>query len=425
MGLKLKKIRKSFPGVLALDDVDFEVNKGEVVALVGENGAGKSTLARIVCGIYRQDSGSIFLDGEEISIDSPSDALKYGIAYVPQSPYRMDSFTVGEYLGLLDRRKREEILEKAKGNFRGLQGVELGIPLSELDEMQLSLLWFQAVVEKGAEYIFLDETFSTMPEEEKKRAFEIIRKLAEEGKGVVYVTHKLSDLKEVADRVVVLRKGKVAGIYSPEQVEEIRKAMFGEGIKSMPGRGNVYCIWGIAGNGQLKMFGEMVRKYRKGEISVGSSDFRYSVFFDMTVFENLLAGFLEEFGSFRKDRLYFQEILRSYGIKGRLEQKAKYLSGGNLQRVVVARALERARKTNVKLIVLYNPAKNLDEKSRALIWERIIKLSEGGKSVIVFTEDEEDLKYCRRIGVIKRGRIVYEEDVEKFDMRLAYKLLTE
>src|SRR6202045_1190345 len=241
--LEVSNVRKAFPGVLALDDVSFRLKRGHVHALMGENGAGKSTLMKIIAGIYMPDSGSFKLKGQEIKLTSPLDALQYGIAMIHQELNLMDYMTVAENIWIRrapPRRpgfvRHEEMRRRTKDLFE-----RLDIPLHpETEVRDLSVANRQMVeIAKAVSYdsdiLIMDEPTSAITEREVEHLFRIIRALKDQGKGIIYITHKMNELFEIADEVSVFRDGRFVGEHLAADVtrDDIIKLMVGREITQM------------------------------------------------------------------------------------------------------------------------------------------------------------------------------------------------
>src|SRR5690625_164314 len=226
--LKMKRISKSFPGVKALDDVDFNVYENEVMALIGENGAGKSTLMKILSGVYEKDKGEIFLDDESIEVISPKDASEKGIAIIHQELNLVPYLTVYENiflgreikskLGVLDKRsmikETEDILNRLKVNIRPTNIVNtLSIAEKQMVEIAKAL-------SLNAKIIIMDEPTDTLTDQDVNSLFRIIHELKNQGKGLVYISHRLSEIFEVCDRVTVLRDGQLIDEKGIDETDE-------------------------------------------------------------------------------------------------------------------------------------------------------------------------------------------------------------
>ena len=241
--LEVEGVRKAFPGVLALDDVSFRLKRGHVHALMGENGAGKSTLMKIIAGVYTPDAGSFKLKGQEIKLTSPLDALRYGIAMIHQELNLMNFMTVAENIwirreplnafGLV---RHDEMRRRTQALFQ-----QLDIPLNPETEIRdLSVANRQMVeIAKAVSYdsdvLIMDEPTSALTEREVEHLFKIIRTLKAQGKGIIYITHKMNELFEIADEVSVFRDGRFVGEHAAADVtrDDIIREMVGREITQM------------------------------------------------------------------------------------------------------------------------------------------------------------------------------------------------
>src|SRR5262245_30295483 len=241
--LEVEGVRKEFPGVVALDDVQFRLRRGTVHALMGENGAGKSTLMKIIAGIYTPDKGSFRLRGQEIRLDSPLDALENGIAMIHQELNLMAFMTVAEniwirrepknVLGFVDHR---ELSRKTHELFRKLKiDIDPEIEVRELSVANRQMVEIAKAVSYDSDVLIMDEPTSALTEKEVKHLFEIIRDLKAQGKGIVYITHKMSELFEIADEVSVFRDGRYIGTHNAADVtrDQIIRMMVGREITQL------------------------------------------------------------------------------------------------------------------------------------------------------------------------------------------------
>ena len=245
--LQMSAISKRFPGVVALDEVGFEVSGGEIVALVGENGAGKSTLMKILAGIHRADSGEIRIDGEPVSMHSPADAARLGIAVIHQELEVIDTIDVAGNiflgrepgrgpLGLLDRRRMEADAEQQLARI----GVRLSprTPLARLATAERRLVAIARALSMNARLLILDEPTSSLTSSDADRLFDVLRDLRAAGTGIVYISHRLKEVEILADRAVVLRDGRNAGTLAREDITHDRlvELMVGRAVASRPAR---------------------------------------------------------------------------------------------------------------------------------------------------------------------------------------------
>lgn len=473
--LKVIGITKRFPGVVALDNVSLEIEKGTVHALLGENGAGKSTLVKILYGIYTPDEGEIYIEGKKVTIASPMDAINAGIVMVSQSPVIIDRLTVAENIILGIKRYgyhtpvgavRKKIIEVAEK-----VGVKLdpNTEVWKLSYTQKQLIEIVRALLLGAKILLLDEAITYLPLEEKKKFYKFIREYADTGGTVVLITHKIPEAMDVADKITVLRRGKLVGTVPVKgaSVEQIRKMMFGERSEEItyerlpPGnpaepileikdlwvkgdfgglavqgatltvrRGEVVGIAGVAGNGQKELIQAVMRlrPVEKGRIIFEGVDVtkktthymrmngvgyipdlpaKYGVSIENNILENLavLPNFVSELINWGRLRALALKLIKEFGIKTPgPETPVKFLSGGNIMKVLVSRELTTA----TKLLVAYNPTRGLDEASaikvRKIIKEKVIN---QGIGALIASEDlDEIFQISDTIVVMNSGKIV-------------------
>ena len=256
--LHLKGISKQYPGVRALDDVEFELNAGEVHCLVGENGAGKSTLMKILSGALAKDSGEIIIDGKKADIHSPSDALKYGIGIIYQDFKLVPELSVAEniFLGKEPMRARVPFIDHAAMHRSArLQLAQLGeeldttVPVRTLSVAQQQVVEIAKAISQKATILALDEPSAALTERELVNLFAIIRRLTSEGVGVIYISHRLEEIFQIGDRVTVMRDGKI--VNTCPVIEAARKSL----IRWMVGR-------------------ELENEYPRADLTVGEELFR-------------------------------------------------------------------------------------------------------------------------------------------------------
>src|SRR5947209_9064352 len=241
--LEVEHVRKAFPGVLALDDVQFRLKRGHVHALMGENGAGKSTLMKIIAGIYAPDSGSFKLKGQEIKLTSPLDALQYGIAMIHQELNLMAYMTVAENIWLRREPRNalriinhREMRRRTQSLFDRLE-IEISpdIEVRDLSVANRQMVEIAKAVSYESDILIMDEPTSAITDKEVAHLFRIIRALKAEGKGIVYITHKMNELFEIADEVSVFRDGRFVGEHAAADVtrDDIIKLMVGREVTQM------------------------------------------------------------------------------------------------------------------------------------------------------------------------------------------------
>ncbi|MDK2372191.1 MAG: ABC transporter ATP-binding protein [Candidatus Korarchaeota archaeon] len=312
----MEGIVKRFPGVLANDHVNFELLPGEIHALLGENGAGKTTLMNILYGIYQPDDGKIFVKGKKVRIRSPRDAIRLGIGMVHQHFLLVDKHTVAENLAMGYARSFLNPLREVKDRIRdfaekyGIQ-VDPDAYIWQLSVGEQQKVEIVKALYAGADILILDEPTSVLTPQEARDLFNVLRRMKEDGKGIVFITHKLSEVFEVADRVTVMRRGRVVGTLRVEEAtkESLARMMVGrdvvfelEKVLGKPGRpvlevkdlvvlgdrgreavkgvsfevreGEIFGVAGVAGNGQRELVQAIVglRRVKSGSVSVMGVD---------------------------------------------------------------------------------------------------------------------------------------------------------
>jgi len=314
--VRMEGIVKRFPGVLANDHVDFELLPGEIHALLGENGAGKTTLMNILYGIYQPDEGQIFVKGKRVEIRSPKDAIRLGIGMVHQHFLLVDKHTVAENLAMGYARSILNPLREVKARIRdfaekyGIQ-VDPDAYIWQLSVGEQQKVEIVKALYAGADILILDEPTSVLTPQEARDLFNVLRRMKKDGKGIVFITHKLSEVFEVADRVTVMRRGRVVGTLRVEEAtkESLARMMVGrdvvfelEKVPGKPGRpvlevrdlvvlgdrgreavkgvsfevreGEIFGVAGVAGNGQRELVQAIVglRRVKSGSVRVMGVD---------------------------------------------------------------------------------------------------------------------------------------------------------
>ncbi len=492
--LEMKEICKRFPGVLALDHVSLSVEAGTVHALMGENGAGKSTLMKCLFGVYEKDAGQIFLDGREVNFKSSRDALDGGIAMVHQELNQALKLSVGDNLWLgrfptvsrfLPFTSEKKIRERTEALF-----AELGIKIDadtkagELSVSKRQMIEIAKAVSFGARVIVFDEPTSSLTEEEAEKLFEIIAMLKSRGCGIIYISHKMSEILRISDTVTVMRDGRHVATRSATElsVDEIIRLMVGRELggrfpqkKCTPGNtklevrglcgadgipkdisftlrsGEILGIAGLDGSGRTELleclFGLRMRE--RGEIMVDGTAVKNKnpresikngfallteerrangIFSILNIKENTTVSSLKKYTRLlllndRKMRSDTEEGIRRMHIKTPSQStRIKTLSGGNQQKVILARWLL----TEPEILLLDEPTRGIDVGAKYEIYEMLEELRASGKSIIaVSSEMEELLGISDRILVMSGGRIADiistdEADQEKI-MALAAK----
>ncbi|KQO01424.1 ABC transporter ATP-binding protein [Paenibacillus sp. Leaf72] len=477
MLLQMNKITKSYGALKANSEVDFSLRKGEIHALVGENGAGKTTLMRILYGMETPTSGSIVVDGKQVAFHSPSDAISSKIGMVHQHFMLFPTFTISENIVIgrepakaarFDRKQAALITEQL--------GASYGMPVDPWKKVEDCSLGLQQRVEilkvlhQGAEIIILDEPTAVLTPLEVKELLVAIKRLAAQGKSFILISHKLQEIMDVADRITVLRDGKLSGTVNvaDTSIEELSRMMVGRElldlqkeapasgekvleavqltIKDEHGKpkldqvslsvhaGEIVGIAGISGNGQSELLqaisglapvdsgktllrgkdvtGESVRSIREqGLAHIPEDRYQWGVAKDATVLENGLMGHASRYqrGGVLRGAAIRQLVsgwVERFGIKtGSIHTKAQYLSGGNLQKLIVARELAQ----ETPFLIAAEPTRGVDIGAMEIIHGELLKRrAAGGAILLVSSELTEILKLSDRVLVMNEGRIVGE-----------------
>jgi ribose transport system ATP-binding protein len=492
LALEMKSITRTFPGVTALDSVDLEVAQGEIVALIGENGAGKSTLMKILGGIHQPDSGTVSLGGLPVVIPSVKEAINLGIAFIHQELNLLDNLDVagnvflgreptrGGPLRLIDRKRMESdtrvYLER------------LALPISPADHVRgLSIAQRQMVeiakaLSLNAKILIMDEPTSSLTLTETSRLLSVAAELKAHGVSIIYISHRMSEIQEIADRVVVLRDGKNAGQLDRDEISHSRMVsmMVGRDLEQLyaPGgdresqiclevsnlrserypecsvsfslsQGEILCFAGLVGAGRSEIaqaiFG--VDGRIDGKITLGGLPIRISspqdaiahgiylipedrrrcgLVLGMTIRENITLPALHRYAyagllSPAAERRAASDILARLRVKApSIESKVANLSGGNQQKVVLAKWLSLAP----RVLIFDEPTRGIDVGAKAEIYHLMRELAATGVAIMVISSDmEEVLGIADRVAVMHEGTITgvlaRSDCTEETIMRLA------
>ena len=474
--LTMRGICKSFPGVKALNDVDFTLRKGTIHALMGENGAGKSTLIKVLTGIYPMDAGEIRIDGTDgaISIRSPQEAQSYGISTVYQEITLCPNLTVAENMFIGRTRARTvdwKGMEKRAGELLDSLGIPAR-PRQQLGSCSLAVQQMVAIaraVDTDCKVLILDEPTSSLDDNEVEMLFKLMRDLKARGVGIIFVTHFLEQVYEVSDQITVLRNGELVGQFDVEALPQVKlvELMIGkdiadlavikkkappsetqevlyeaEGLSSSESRpfdfhiakGEVNGFTGLLGSGrsesvraifgadpvtggQIRVNGKKVRIQKpldamKNGIGYLPEDRkRDGIIADLSVRENIILALqvIKGMGhpfSRAKAEAFADEYIKALEIKtASMETPIKSLSGGNQQKVILARWLL----THPQYLILDEPTRGIDVGTKTEIQKLVLKLAEEGMSVtFISSEIEEMLRTCSRLIVMRDRNIVGE-----------------
>lgn len=478
--LKMRNIHKSFPGVRALQAVDFTLRKGEIHALMGENGAGKSTLIKVLTGVYEKDEGDIFLDEHEgaIAIHSPQDAQNLGISTVYQEITLCPNLSVAENMFIGRTKGIGQNWKKMNAETERILK-HLDIPAKATQQLETCSIAVQQMiaiaraVDMDCRVLILDEPTSSLDEQEVEKLFKLMRNLRSKGVGIIFVTHFLDQVYEVCDRITVMRDGKLVGEYEikdlprvqlvskmlgkelddmsdikseqqayereegAEPVLEASDLVSNAGIKpfdfhidkgevngftGLLGSGRSECVRAIFGadrvtGGKVKMKGKYVKISKpldamKHGIAYLPEDRKVDgIVGDLSVRDNIilakqvLRGFFKPFSKAEANKIA-DEYINLLSIKtSSADTPVKSLSGGNQQKVILARWLF----THPEYLILDEPTRGIDVGTKVDIQKLVLKLASEGMSVtFISSELDEMLRTCSRLVVMRDRKVVGE-----------------
>jgi ABC-type uncharacterized transport system ATPase subunit len=479
--LELRQIIKRFPGIVANDRIDFDLRRGEVHALLGENGAGKSTLMNVLYGLYHPDEGEIVVNGEVVQMSSPREAISRGIGMVHQHFMLIPVMTVAENIVLAVEPRREGILLDYGAARRRVKDLAdaFGFAIDPDAKVQDITVGQQQRVEilkalfRRADTLILDEPTAVLTPQEAGELFEILRTLTREGLSIVFISHKLNEVLEIADRITVLRRGKkIETLPARGATEEgLARLMVGrevllrvEKTPANPGKpllevedlnvrddrgiakvrsvsfevrgGEIVAIAGVDGNGQSELIDAIagLRKVDRGRVTVAGQDVtgetvrehfeegfghipedrqHRGLVLDFSIAENIgLHDFRKppssRFGWLNPKRLIERalRLITEFDVRGGNPQThASALSGGNQQKVILAREIDR----DPTVLIAAQPTRGLDVGAIEFIHRRLVEERDEGRGVLLVSlELEEILSLADRILVIYEGEIVGE-----------------
>ncbi|MFI5990556.1 sugar ABC transporter ATP-binding protein [Streptomyces sp. NPDC051362] len=470
--LRIEGIRKTFPGVVALDSVDFDLRRGEVHVLLGENGAGKSTLIKMLSGAYRPDAGRVLVDGEEVRIHGAQDSERLGIATIYQEFNLVPDLTVAENIflgrqprrfGLIDRKRMEAdaaaLLKRVGVN------VSPRARVRELGVARLQMVEIAKALSLDARVLIMDEPTAVLTSGEVDKLFRIVRRLREDGVGVVFITHHLDEIAALGDRVTVIRDGRSVGqVPASTPEDELVRLMVGRSIEQQYPReradagdalltvegltrdgvfhdvsfevraGEVVGIAGLVGAGRT----EVVRAvfgadpYDRGSVKVAGAGLRrgdvnaameagiglvpedrkgQGLLLDASVEENLGLVTLRSathggLVDLKGQRAAAARIAGQLGVRmAGLGQHVRTLSGGNQQKVVIGKWLL----ADTKVLILDEPTRGIDVGAKVEIYQLVNELTAAGAAVLMISSDlPEVLGMSDRVLVMAQGRIAGE-----------------
>lgn len=477
--LRMENITKVYPnGIVANKDVNFSINSDEIHALMGENGAGKSTLMKILFGFEACDEGSVYLNGEKVNIDSPTTAIKYGIGMVHQHFMLVPSLTVAENMvlgiepkknGFFDFESAVKITEGISKKYNlpvDPRAVVADLPVGMKQKVEI----LKALL-RGARILILDEPTAVLTPQETKELFQELINLKKNGHTIIFISHKLKEIKEICDRITIMRNGRSVGVHYVKDVtqEDISRLMVGRDVvleiekeKSNPGSavlkvrninysdetnkkllneinfsvrsGEILGIAGVEGNGQRELV-ELItglRKYSDGNISINGNDISkldindirklgtshvpedrmtYGAAGEGSIEENLVSDrvYDREFNKGPLLNMAFihklsQKLVKDYRVKcDSPDQAVKMLSGGNIQKVVVAREFS----SSPKLLIANQPTRGIDVGATEFIRRKLVELRDEGTAVLLISADlNEVMELSDSLVVMYGGEIV-------------------
>lgn len=474
--LKMTNIVKEFPGVKALDGVNLELYEGTVMALMGENGAGKSTLMKILSGVYKKDGGKIFYKGIEEDIKGPKDATEKGIAIIHQELNLLPDLSIGENIFLGREPKKgfridftklheesDKLLKKLNVNTSSKELVK------SLSIGQQQMIEIAKALSLDAKIIIMDEPTDALTDKETESLFKVINELKEEGKSIVYISHRLKEIFEICDSITVLRDGKYVGKEKIENLDEDKmiemmvgrkltdqfprlNVKMGENILKVENLNNEYVkdinfevkageilgISGLMGAGRTelaktiyghirKTSGNIIVKGKKVEAKSCKDGLKHRIAYvsedrkgdglilDLSVKENMTISSLDRISSlFKINKKQEDERVKSYIERIRIktpsqDQLIRNLSGGNQQKIAIAKALM----THPDVLILDEPTRGVDVGAKKEIYDLINEFKSQGKAVIMISSEmPEILGLSDRILVLSHGMITGEFDIK-------------
>lgn len=483
--LTMKGIDKSFPGVHALKSVDLEVRKGEVLALMGENGAGKSTLMKVLTGIYSKDAGEIIYEGKPTEFTNPKEAQEAGIAIVHQELNMMHHLTVAQNIFIGREFMKGKFIDDRKMNAEARKLFErLNIeidpsePMSNLTVGKQQMCEIAKAISREVKVIVFDEPTAALTEAEIEELFKIIRDLREKGLGIIYISHRMDEIKVITDRVTVMRDGEYVGtlitkdctkddiinmmvgrtIYEePKEksnvpadapvvlkVENLNAGKMVQNISFELKKGEILGFSGLMGAGRTetaralfgadkKDSGDIYIKGQKVEINspqdavsagigyLSEDRKRYGLVLDQTVAENTSLAALEKFsnGMFidkKKEKAVAEEYVGKLKTKTpTVDTPTISLSGGNQQKIVIAKWLAR----DCDILIFDEPTRGIDVGAKSEIYHLMNELVAQGKSIIMISSEmTEILRMSDRVIVMCEGKKTGEISIEEASQEL-------
>lgn len=482
--LELKGITKIFPGVKALNNVQFQLKKGEVHALMGENGAGKSTFIKVITGVHKAEEGEMFLNGQKVDFKGPRDAQAAGIAAVYQHPTSYPDLTVTENIFMNHEIKKNGIIQWKEMN-KAAQGFldQLDADFKSTDEMgtlsvaQQQMVEIAKAVSTNAQIVILDEPTAALTANESQKLYKIVDKLRDDGVSIIFISHRFEDMYRLASRVTVFRDSQYIGTYDVDGITnaDLIKAMVGREISDMypkpevkPGKemlrvenlsrtgffkdvnfnvkaGEIIGLTGLVGAGRTETVEAIcgITKLNSGKIFLEGQEVKIK---NPTDSKNLGIVLLPEdrqktglilswglgrnvtlpifdrmskkgFTADKAERELSKKFLEEVDTKAvTIFDPASSLSGGNQQKVVVAKALAQ---DNMRVVIMDEPTKGVDVGAKAEIYAIMGELAQQGYAIIMISSEmPEILGMCDRIYVMCNGHVTGELSREEATQEL-------
>ena len=478
----MEGIEKSFPGVHALNQARFDLRAGEIHALVGENGAGKSTLMKVFAGIYRKDAGRIIYKGREVDIPNPAAAQNLGISMIHQELNLMPHLTVAQniFIGREPRRRIKFILDDRLINEQARQLIEMmhlkldpRTRVADLTVAKQQMVEIAKALSFNSEVLIMDEPTAALTDAEIEELFRIIRQLRDKGVGIVYITHRLEELKRISERITVMRDGHTIATVPTQEatIDQIISMMVGRTIyetaPELPEKQNQDVVLEVRNLSRGRTIKDVSFKLKKGEIlgfaglmgagrtEVARAIFgadpidtgeiyldghkvhirsprdavrhgigylsedrkRYGLTLGMDVESNIVLAAFDRFLGLlgwinaARSRATAQRFVEMLSIKTpSLQQKVKFLSGGNQQKVVVGKWLT----ANTRILIFDEPTRGIDVGAKSEIYRLLNDLARQGKSIIMISSElPEILRMSHRVIVMCEGRVTGELDIRE------------
>lgn len=468
--LRLRGITKRFAGVVALENVDLDLNEAEVLAIIGENGAGKSTLMKVIGGVHQPDEGTIELEGKTVRFKSPNESLDSGIRVIYQELSSLDNLTIAGniFLGFEKRRGpfiNDRLMNAEAEKILSRVGLDLDARtlVSELSLAQKQLVEIARALVFKVRVLILDEPTSSLTFEESRNLFRLVHELKAEGVSIVYISHRLEEVKDLADRVVGLRDGKNAGSLSKSEVthDAMVRMMVGRDLfeaartETKPGEacltlrnfcsrrfsqepinleiraGEVLGMAGLVGSGRSELAtgvfgideyeGELLLHGNPIKIRTPQDAIKLGIYLvpedrkgagitvELTIRENVSLPNLSKLANFgwiksKSEQQFSADGADRLGVKrASIEQTVGSLSGGNQQKVVLARWLM----LNPQVLIVDEPTRGVDVGAKAEIYAELRRLGSEGLAIWMISSDmEEILNVSDRIAVLHEGRMM-------------------